>query len=78
MCRIPPLKTKKIISFLQDCGWNERRKQSGSSHRCFTKEGCLRPIVILGHKDTPPYIINQILRQIGMSRKDFLSRITKY
>jgi predicted RNA binding protein YcfA (HicA-like mRNA interferase family) len=78
MCKIPPIKTKKIINLLLAHGWQERKKQSGSSHRCFTKGGCARPIVILSHKETPAYITNQILHQIGLSRSEFLNIITKY
>jgi predicted RNA binding protein YcfA (HicA-like mRNA interferase family) len=78
MCRIPPIKTKKIINYLIAHDWQERKKHSGSSHRCFTKAGCARPIVILDHKETPAYIVNQILHQIGLSRREFLDNITKY
>lgn len=45
MCKIPPIRTKKIIKFLLKEGWLQR-KQRGS-HVPFVKDGYARPIIIL-------------------------------
>lgn len=60
MCKIPPIKTKKIINFLLKNGWVKRHQKG--SHIAFVKEGYARPIIILDYRETPSYITNQIIK----------------
>ena len=67
-----PLKLYK--DFLKEQGCSCNRKSGGHEH-C-TRKDLLRPITIQSHIDPiPEFIIKNGLRQLGVSKKDFLDWI---
>ena len=46
-------------------------------HRKYRKPGLLRPIIIPRDKELPQFIILNNLRLLGISREDYLERISK-
>jgi len=46
----------------------ERQK---GSHRCYSKDGCLRPVVIPVYNEIDPRVISDLLKTAGMTRKRY-------
>ena len=58
--------------YLRQNGLSPVRTKGG--HEAWMKQGMSRPIVIQTHKDPiPEFIIQNNLRTLGISRKDFLA-----
>ena len=51
-------------------------RQEGS-HRCYTKPGVLRPIVIPAYDEVPVAIIRNNLRTAGISRDEYFRLLEK-
>ena len=75
VCKITPVKTKKLVKLLLSLGWTIRKRHSGSSHMVFEKTGELRPQVLSDYHETPEYQVLQIIKRTGLSRKDFIDKI---
>jgi len=59
-----------LSAFLLAAGFHFSR-QNGS-HRIYTKEGCIRPLIIPAHrKNIAALIIKNNLRTAGLSREDY-------
>mgnify|MGYP001235178504 FL=1 len=72
MPSINPIPWKVFECILLAAGFHFSR-QNGS-HRIYTKEGCIRPLVIPAHsKDIAALIIKNNLRTAGISREDYFS-----
>jgi predicted RNA binding protein YcfA (HicA-like mRNA interferase family) len=60
--------------FLIKCGCTKDRTEGG--HEVYVKEGLTRPIVLQSHiTPVPEFIVKNILRNLGLTRKDFLEII---
>jgi len=70
MPRITPLRWKVLDCIVLACGFTFSRQDG--SHRIYSKEGCIRPLVIPAHsKDLAVSIILSNLKSAGISRDDF-------
>lgn len=59
-----------IREFLQKAGCESKGIKGG--HEKWVKEGLSRPIIIQTHIDpVPEFIVKNILRDLGLDRKDF-------
>lgn len=67
-----PLKLYR--DFLREKGCKCTRKKGGHEH--WTRKDLLRPITVQTHVDpVPEFIIKNALRQLGLTKKDFLNWI---
>lgn len=58
--------------YLRQNGLSQVRTKGG--HEAWMKQGMTRPIVIQTHKDPiPEFVIQNNLRTLGISRKDFVA-----
>lgn len=65
---------KLYQDFLKEQGCKCYRKKGGHEH--WTRKDLLRPITVQTHVDpVPEFIIKNGLRQLGLSKKDFLDWI---
>jgi predicted RNA binding protein YcfA (HicA-like mRNA interferase family) len=71
MTRLPPLKAREVIKWLQALGFG-RIRQKGS-HAIFHHEDCRRaPIPIHPAKTISPYLLSDILKQLEIEEDEFL------
>jgi predicted RNA binding protein YcfA (HicA-like mRNA interferase family) len=66
---------KKFEKFLLSIGC-EFVSEEGD-HRKYRKPGILRPIIIPREKELPQFVILNNLRTLGISREEYLSKISK-
>lgn len=66
---------KKFEKFLLREGCTFKREKG--DHRIYWKEGMNRPIVVPRDKELPAFIILNNLRLLGISKEDFLEKISK-
>ena len=71
MTKLPPLKAREVVKGLQTLGF-ERVRQKGS-HAIFHHQDCRRaPIPIHLAKTISPYLLSDILKQLGIAEDEFL------
>ena len=71
MTKLPPLKAREVVKGLQTLGF-ERVRQKGS-HAIFHHQDCRRaPIPIHPAKSISPYLLSDILKQLGIAEDEFL------
>jgi len=71
MTKLPPLKAREVVKGLQTLGF-ERVRQKGS-HAIFHHQDCRRaPIPIHPAKTISPYLLSDILKQLGIAEDEFL------
>ncbi len=74
MTKLPPLKSREVIKGLQTMGF-EKVRQKGS-HAIFHHNDCRRaPIPVHPAKILSPYLLSDILKQLGIDEDDFLQSI---
>jgi predicted RNA binding protein YcfA (HicA-like mRNA interferase family) len=70
MPRITPISWKVFDCILLKAGFYFSRKTGG--HRIYSKEGCIRPIVVPEHsKKLAKTVILSCLQSAGISRKEY-------
>lgn len=70
MTKIPDHNWKKAISALKAAGFKKER--TTGDHVLLWKDGIVRPIVIPKDKSLPKFIVSNILRTAGLSRKKYV------
>ncbi len=71
MTKLPPLKAREVVKGLQTLGF-EKVRQKGS-HAIFHHQDCRRaPIPIHPAKTISPYLLSDILKQLGIAEDEFL------
>lgn len=75
MPKISRLHWKKFDKFLFKVGCEFKREKG--DHRIYSKSGLKRPIVIPREKSLPEFIILNSLRNLGISRGEYLDIIFK-
>ena len=72
--KLKNLTLRDIRSFLIFVGCIKDRTRGG--HEVWKKPGLARPIIIQTHVDpVPEHIVRSIIRDLGMSREEFLKKI---
>ncbi len=72
-----PLKKFRKFLVLQDCKVIKTTKGRGG-HEKWSKSSLERPITLQTHIDpVPAFIVSQVLRHLGLSRKEFDKHIAK-
>ena len=66
---------RDLESVFLRAGWHLARQQG--SHRSYTKEGCLRPVVIPTYNEVPVSIIRNNLKTAGISREEYFQLLEK-
>lgn len=69
MPRITPVHWKTLECVFLKAGFAFERQES--SHRSYTKAGCLRPVIIPTYKEIDPDIILSNMRSAGMTRDEY-------
>ncbi len=67
--RITPVHWKVLECIFLKAGFILERQES--SHKSYTKPGCLRPVVIPTYNEIDADIIHGLMRTAGMSRKKY-------
>jgi len=76
MTKIPPLKTREVISGLISLGFVKVRQKG--SHALFHHNDCRRaPVPVHPSRAISPYLISDILKQLEISEDEFLQAIGK-
>ena len=76
MTKLPPLKAREVVKGLQALGF-EKVRQKGS-HAIFHHQDCRRaPIPIHPAKTISPYLLSDILKQLGIAEDEFLQAIRR-
>jgi len=76
MTKLPPLKAREVVKGLQTLGF-EKVRQKGS-HAIFHHQDCRRaPIPIHPAKTISPYLISDILKQLGINEDEFLQAVRR-
>jgi len=74
MTKLPPLKAREVVKGLQSLGF-EKVRQKGS-HAIFHHQDCRRaPLPIHPAKTISPYLLSDILRQLGVAEDEFLRAV---
>jgi predicted RNA binding protein YcfA (HicA-like mRNA interferase family) len=74
MTRLPSLKTREVIKGLQALGFGKVRQKG--SHAIFHHQDCRRaPLPIHLSKNISPYLLSDILKQLGIGEDEFLLAI---
>lgn len=61
---------KDLIKVALSLGW--RHTRTVGDHKIFTKEKARRPLVIRDKKDLPVFEIENNIRSMGLTKKEFL------
>ena len=76
MTKLPPLKAREVVKGLQILGF-EKVRQKGS-HAIFHHQDCRRaPIPIHPAKTVSPYLLSDILKQLGINEDEFLQAVRR-
>jgi predicted RNA binding protein YcfA (HicA-like mRNA interferase family) len=76
MTKLPPLKAREVVKGLQTLGF-EKVRQKGS-HAIFHHQDCRRaPIPIHPAKTVSPYLLSDILKQLGIDEDEFLQAVRR-
>ncbi len=76
MPRITPIPWRVFDCILLLLGFHFSRQKG--SHRVYTREGLIHPVVVPAHsKDLAAYIIQSNLRTAGISRDDYFAALKK-
>jgi len=76
MPRITPIHWKVLDCILLFCGFHFSRQEG--SHRIYTKEGLIRPLVVPAHsKDLAVSVIASNLKTAGIDRDTYFSYLEK-
>lgn len=76
MTKLPPLKAREVVKGLQVLGF-EKVRQKGS-HAIFHHQDCRRaPIPIHPAKTVSPYLLSDILKQLGIDEDEFLQAVRR-
>jgi predicted RNA binding protein YcfA (HicA-like mRNA interferase family) len=76
MTKLPPLKAREVVKGLQILGF-EKVRQKGS-HAIFHHQDCRRaPIPIHPAKTVSPYLLSDILKQLGIDEDEFLQAVRR-
>ena len=76
MTKLPPLKAREVVKGLQILGF-EKVRQKGS-HAIFNHQDCRRaPIPIHPAKTVSPYLLSDILKQLGINEDEFLQAVRR-
>ncbi len=71
MNRLPVLKAREVIRVLERLGYHKARHRGGHAH--YTKPGKKTiPIPIHGGQDIGPGLLRKIMRDLQISRDEFL------
>jgi len=71
MPKIVPVHWKVLEKVFLRSGFRFVRQEG--SHRCYVKEGVIRPVVIPAHPQVPVSIIRNNLKTAGISREEYFS-----
>ena len=67
---------KEFCAVLTLLGLDYERSKGG--HEAWWKEGMTRPVIIQSHKDPVPiHVVQNAIRNLGLSRKEFLATLEK-
>lgn len=69
MPRIVPIHWRDLERIFILAGWQFSRQEG--SHRSYTKQGNIRPVVIPAYDEVPVAIIRNNLKTAGISRDDY-------
>lgn len=78
------MSTQKLVNislsdfrkFLNEVGCTNTRTNGG--HEIWEKEGLTRPLILQTHKDpVPPFIAKSLLRDLGLTSKDYFDAMKK-
>ena len=72
MGNIPVLKAKQVIKILENLGFIEVR-QRGSHKQFRSNDGRATTVPVHAGKDISPILLRQILKDIGLTIKEFLN-----
>ncbi|PIR79655.1 MAG: addiction module toxin, HicA family [Candidatus Levybacteria bacterium CG_4_10_14_0_8_um_filter_35_23] len=73
MSNISPLPYREVIKKLRKLGFAFRRS-TGGSHEIWWNEVARKTCVVPHHKEIKPGTLRNILRQAGISEKEFLAK----
>jgi len=67
---LAPTHYKTLEKFVLHVGCRYVRQKG--SHRIYWREGLQRPVILPTYRNVPPFVIRNILRQLGIRVEDFL------
>ncbi len=73
MPRLAPVHWRTVESVFLRAGFVFFRQEG--SHRAYTREGTLRPVVIPAYGQVPVFIIKNNLKAAGLSREDYFRHL---
>ena len=74
MTKLPSLKAREVIKGLEHLGFVKIRQKGG--HALFRHRDCRRaPIPIHPSQDVSPFLLSDILKQLKVNEKEFLTAI---
>ena len=71
MTNLPALKPKILLSILQKAGWKIIRQKGSHIHLKHPDKAGFRVTIPYHNEDLAPGTINSIIKQMGISRKEF-------
>jgi predicted RNA binding protein YcfA (HicA-like mRNA interferase family) len=69
MTRLIPLHWRRIEKSVRHFGYRFIGQEG--SHRKYWKQGCTRPIIIPHYDEVPKFIIQQIIKELAISKDEF-------
>lgn len=75
MSKLSPIHHTKLEKFAEYVGCVFKRQES--SHKVYWRADQIRPIIIPKYKEVPLFIIQNILRQLKISRDEYLQILEK-
>lgn len=71
MTNLPVLKPKKLLSILQKAGWEIIRQRGSHIQLKHLNKPSFRVTIPYHNEDLAPGTINSIIKQMGISKKEF-------
>ncbi len=78
MSKLPSLSSRKIIKVLRTAGFEDAPKRGKGSHYALTKtdpDGTVYLVIVPEGKNIPIGTLRAIIRQAGLTRDEFLSKL---
>jgi len=74
MTRIKDHGWKEADRILREFGFEIER--TGGDHIAYWREGLVRPVIVPKYDSLPPFIVSNIIRTSGISRKDYARKLS--
>jgi len=73
--KITPVRTKRLIKLCTRLGWKKDRIKG--DHLALAKSGKPRPIILKLSRTSPPWLILQVMKNLGVTRNEYFKLMRK-